>query len=461
MQPAAIKVRRKRMSRTTLKRLTSIPAHKIRHNNRHFPAGALVGDKGGSSSLAQLKGELGFGSTKSLGDPDEDEEAEGSPQETRMDRRKRFLTMNNLKRVFRALDLSDDGYIDADEVYEAQKKLGGHLTRKEVNDVIWEVDDDMDGKLSLQDYLTTYRRARDDEATAREKGDESFEPRRFYSIVEFLLMDRDCSGEITLDEAMTTIFERQGADNLGDATQNFFKAAGVEVGRDPPPGATITFANYYERVGCAKPRVPTMVDMRRSFSTELRIRDGKDPAPKLRPSTSAGLLPILLNPPKRPTTTPGKYKGAIETMYKKLDAMAAASGGSPVVRSRSPPGSGRHSPLGMFGSGGRGMSRPHTVGGLSTSPLLSPSPGTKSKNRAGNLAGIRRTQSGGIAALKPIDDTGELAASLLKKVGHTGESVNTVKRKAANSLGVAHEIDGVTEAQKMAQSSFLTQPGFA
>ena len=57
--------------------------------------------------------------------------------------------------------------------------------------------------------------------------------------------------------------------------------------------------------------------------------------------------------------------------------------------------------------------------------------------------------------------TGELAASLLKKVGHTGESVNAVKRKAANSLGVAHEIDGVTEAQKMAQSSFLTQPGFA
>ena len=67
----------------------------------------------------------------------------------------------------------------------------------------------------------------------------------------------------------------------------------------------------------------------------------------------------------------------------------------------------------------------------------------------------------GFAALKPIDDTGELAASLLKKVGHTGESVNAVKRKAANSLGVAHEIDGVTEAQKMAQSSFLTQPGFA
>ena len=31
-------------------------------------------------------------------------------------------------------------------------------------------------------------------------------------------MDRDCSGEITIDEAMTTLFERQGAHNLGDVT---------------------------------------------------------------------------------------------------------------------------------------------------------------------------------------------------------------------------------------------------
>ena len=97
-----------------------------------------------------------------------------------------------------------------------------------------------------------------------------FEPRRFFSIVEFLLMDRDCSGEISLDEAMTTIFERQGVDNLGQVTQAFFRAAGVIEGEEPPPGATITFAGYFEKIGREKPHVPSMRDLRRSFSGMLR-----------------------------------------------------------------------------------------------------------------------------------------------------------------------------------------------
>jgi calmodulin len=73
------------------------------------------------------------------------------------------------------------------------------------------VDDNMSGRLSLSDYLTTYKRSQLDES--------GFEPKRFYSIVEFLLMDRDCSGLVTLDEAMTTLFEREGAGNLGEITK--------------------------------------------------------------------------------------------------------------------------------------------------------------------------------------------------------------------------------------------------
>ena len=367
-----------------------------------------------------------------------------------MDRRKRFLTMNNLKRVFRALDLSDDGYIDADEVYEAQKKLGGHLTRKEVNDVIWEVDDDMDGKLSLQDYLTTYRRARDDEATAREKGDESFEPRRFYSIVEFLLMDRDCSGEITLDEAMTTIFERQGADNLGDATQNFFKAAGVEVGRDPPPGATITFANYYERVGCAKPRVPTMVDMRRSFSTELRIRMERIRRPscgRAPQRASCRFCSTRRNDRRRRRVSTRERSRPCTRSWMRWPPRRAARPSSAYARRPVAAGTRRWACLEAAAAACHGRTP-----SAASAPRLCSARAPVQRARIGRATGRHTPDAvGWIAALKPIDDTGELAASL-KKVGHTGESVNAVKRKAANSLGVAHEIDGVTEAQKMAQS---------
>ena len=108
----------------------------------------------------------------------------------------------------------DDGFIDVDELYEAQKKIGGKLSRAEIKDVIWEVDDDRDGS-SMADYLTVSRTQNDEcvlchHTTMRHHAPPpcasaarcsrgplltlayGFEPKRFYAIVEFLLMDRDC-----------------------------------------------------------------------------------------------------------------------------------------------------------------------------------------------------------------------------------------------------------------------------
>ena len=148
-----------KLKRSTLKRLTSIPAHKQRQNNRHFPQ---LPTGGATPDLSALRSSLMMSrptSAKSEADePAPENQSRLAAQESANERRKKFLTMSNLKRVFRALDLTDDGYIDVDELYEAQKKIGGKLSMQEVRDVIWEVDDDMDGRLSMQDYLTSYRR---------------------------------------------------------------------------------------------------------------------------------------------------------------------------------------------------------------------------------------------------------------------------------------------------------------
>ena len=316
---------------STLRRLTSIPQHKIRHDNRHFPAGAGTLGSGSTNPAAAII-ERNQQRPSSAGGGDDEEAA--SPTESPNERRKRFLTMSNLKRVFKALDLSDDNYIDADELYEACRKLGGKLSREEINDVIWEVDDDRNGLLSWNDYLTIYRRSRDDEL--------GFEPKRFYAIVEFLLMDRDCSGEISLDEAMTTIFERQGADNLGDATHGFFKAAGVGDGEEPPPGTTITFANYYAKVGCAKPIVPSIVDTRSVYSRRLFADTFGHEPPKLRPTTSAGQLPMILRNggvPMRPQSHHGGR--ASSSLIKSASAFGLSRGSTPSIRPGTTGGSGR------------------------------------------------------------------------------------------------------------------------
>lgn len=391
--PAPPRAKKPKLRATTLKRLTTVAPHKIRHDNRHFPAGAgVLGSSSGNPAAAILQQQR----PTSAGQ--HSDEGAGSPTESANERRKRFLTMSNLKRVFRALDLSDDGFIDVDELFEACRKIGGKLSREEIEDIIWEVDDDRDGKLSMADYLTTYRRSQADVGSSLPGS--GFQPKRFYAIVEFLLMDRDCSGEITLDEAMTTIFERQGADNLAEVTQGFFRAAGMLEGeREPPPGTTITFSSYFDTVGREKPKVPSIVDVRGSYSRRLFADTFGHEPPRLRPSTSAGMLPILLAPPSRPQSVPGDPFGLGRS----------SSSSSLLTRGGTAPGSSRSS---------------------ARAPLSPPS----GASRASRLGSVQRTPSGGLQPLKhDATHTSKLALSALQKVGgHT--QVVSYKAQAAGAL---------------------------
>ena len=135
------------LTRKTLKRLTVVPAHKIKHDHRHFATVAPgIGER-----LPTMPSEA------AASRPESAEAISVGPGGN--ERRKKHLIMSNLKRVFRALDLNGDGFIDVEDLDEAQRKIGGLLEKREVTDIIWEVDDDSDGRLSFGDYLTVYKRA--------------------------------------------------------------------------------------------------------------------------------------------------------------------------------------------------------------------------------------------------------------------------------------------------------------
>lgn len=410
LQPraATAPARVKRLTRSTLKRLTAIPPHKTQRNTRHYP---IVPPVPGSNTGLQLRG-LDDDQKPGAGGSDSEDEDPVEKLDAN-ERRKRFLTMSNLKRVFRTLDLGEDGYIDTDELFEAQKRIGGKLSKQEVRDVIWEVDDNMTGRLSMNDYLTTYKRSHLDES--------GFEPKRFWSIVEFLLMDRDCSGEISLDEAMTTIFERQGADDLANVTKQFFEAAGVGAGEDPPPGATVTFMGYYLKVGRAKPSVPNKQDLRRSWSNTLRTRNGQELPPcsldrprSLDKSSSAGhLLPCLLS---------AKEAAVLAAKPRPRDRVIASP--EPV----SPKDKRRRRPATSPDVGGAdGLGSPD-------------SPPSSQKNnfvrgRTGrDMLAFRKPPGTGMIALEPLKETQGLASSALSFVGKKASLSDDVKEKATAAL---------------------------
>mmetsp|Transcript_37784 Transcript_37784/g.99920 ORF Transcript_37784/g.99920 Transcript_37784/m.99920 type:complete len:440 (-) Transcript_37784:144-1463(-) len=416
---ATAPARVQRLTRKTLRRLTALPPHKVRREQRHYPP---LPPAPGSSTGIQIRG-LDDVPRGKLGGAGSDSDDDDKPVEKldATERRKRFLTTSNLKRVFRTLDLGDDGHVDADDLYEAQKRIGGKLDRDEVRDILWEVDDSMSGRLSMADYMMTYKRLQADES--------GFEPKRFYSIVEFLLMDRDCSGEISLDEAMTTIFERQGADDLASFTKQFFDAAGVGAGGDPSPGATVSFMGYYNKIGRAKPVVPNQVELRRSWSNQLRVRDGKAPPPNpMARSLSASVLLPSLREAER--------------------AAKLAANGPPLGRIRPPPKPSKSPP-----KGSPGKQRPNTSpdifsaarslnsGGVGAAPGAATMPLGESvyhrRQTGRDVLSSMRTHpaSGGMLQLQPLAQTSSLAASALSYAGREKSHANNVKEKAAAALG--------------------------
>ena len=123
-----------------------------------------------------------------------------------------------LRYVFKRLDTKRDGLIDAEEVAlmlvqlgcEARAKGGKNTDREAVleampgvaapADMIWEVDERGDGSLSWEEFSNAYFRVVRDETGA--------EPRKLFALIEFLMLDEDEVGWVTLDQILRMMMMR-------------------------------------------------------------------------------------------------------------------------------------------------------------------------------------------------------------------------------------------------------------
>lgn len=79
--------------------------------------------------------------------------------------RERYARKNeaaDLKRAFNVLDSKGDGKIDPEELNQVFQALGHKPRRGEVEDLIWEVDEDCDGCIGWQEFQRMYHRCRQD-----------------------------------------------------------------------------------------------------------------------------------------------------------------------------------------------------------------------------------------------------------------------------------------------------------
>ena len=149
-----------------------------------------------------------------------------------------------LDRVFEYLSTKDPKKPE-----EHKKKIGpGDLTKvltflgqkplkSEVNLIIWECDDDLDGYISKDEFQIMYKRCISDST--------GLEPRKLYNLVQFLCFDKKFKGRITVEDTLQILFVRYGRESLDTEITAIF---GEEEKNEDGSEKEIGFFEYVDKI---------------------------------------------------------------------------------------------------------------------------------------------------------------------------------------------------------------------
>ena len=94
------------------------------------------------------------------------------------------------------------------------KKLNTTLSKRTLEHMVWEVDEDTDGMIGWDELVLTYSRNVDDK--------DGSEPNFFFRILEFVAIDNHHKGYIIEDDCMEFLFARYGGSKLEKEMQTIF-----------------------------------------------------------------------------------------------------------------------------------------------------------------------------------------------------------------------------------------------
>lgn len=152
------------------------------------------------------------------------------------------VELDALKRVFSYIDSKKDRRLDAQEIGDVLEKLlekgmesskttpldpelEAMLSKKSLDMMVWEVDEDLDGVVSWDEFLSMYLRCVGDKT--------GLEPRTLFNLVQFLMYDRDFGGSISVEQTLQILFVRWGRERLDAEIAEIFgdTASGGDGGR--------------------------------------------------------------------------------------------------------------------------------------------------------------------------------------------------------------------------------------
>ncbi|KDO26182.1 hypothetical protein SPRG_08544 [Saprolegnia parasitica CBS 223.65] len=106
--------------------------------------------------------------------------------------------------------------IERTALFEVYEKLGYPKTMTEVEDLIWEVNDGLNGAISWNEYERSFERCKADKSC--------LEPSDLFYLTCFLMYDRDVNGKVSMDDAMHILFLKHGNNMEDEMTALFGKS---------------------------------------------------------------------------------------------------------------------------------------------------------------------------------------------------------------------------------------------
>ncbi|CAM9528607.1 unnamed protein product [Chrysoparadoxa australica] len=135
------------------------------------------------------------------------------------------------------LEANPDRKIRAPDVSENLKFLGKKTNKKEVVDMVWEVDENLDQGVDWDEFVHMFKRNINDRT--------GLEPSKLYNMVQFMLYDADNNGNVSVDETMNMLYARYGRTKMEAKLRELF---GEEMKESGTQGGEISFLEYLAAV---------------------------------------------------------------------------------------------------------------------------------------------------------------------------------------------------------------------
>ena len=117
------------------------------------------------------------------------------------------------------------------------KTLGKRCTKIEIADMIWEVDENLDGFVDWDEMRIMFERNISDKS--------GLEPSKLFNLVQFMIFDNDENGLVSVDETTNMLYARYGRVQMEYKLKELF---GEDMTESGTQGGEITFPQYLQAV---------------------------------------------------------------------------------------------------------------------------------------------------------------------------------------------------------------------